>query len=239
MATAGFDAPDAGRAPVRGEEVAWAQPNRRGIGLDFRRHTSSPHMSGREDVALPPKMRSVVRVRREGRARAVPSAMRLDRAGARRPAQPSGGRPRREAPARRIIVRRRPEPPPGSAMAHMALALPFAAFAAPCRPGPDPKEAALSCGAGAFGVVRRVALPLVAPGTVSVAPIAFAMPFDEAADRKVLPSEVPERIGRGVSPSLAAVAAEPTPPVVPALPLDHAPRRRLDRRARVAAGEAP
>jgi ABC-type spermidine/putrescine transport system permease subunit II len=90
-------------------------------------------------------------------------------------------------------------------------------------------------------------LPLIAPDVVSAALFVFVISFEEAVvsffisglDRKTLPRKVFEEVNYNISPTLAAVATMLTLLTVLALLLGHLLRQKLDRRARVAAGEAP
>ncbi|MCR0982624.1 ABC transporter ATP-binding protein [Roseomonas pecuniae] len=107
MAIAGFEYPDEGRILIGGEDVTWAPPNRRNLGMVFQRYTLFPHMTVLENIAFPLKMRGVGRAEREQRARAALDTVRLGGMGERRPAQLSGGQQQRVAIARAIIYQPR------------------------------------------------------------------------------------------------------------------------------------
>lgn len=107
MAIAGFEYPDEGRILIGGEEVTWAPPNRRNLGMVFQRYTLFPHMSVLENIAFPLKMRGVGRAEREERARDALATVRLGQMGGRKPAQLSGGQQQRVAIARAIVYRPR------------------------------------------------------------------------------------------------------------------------------------
>ena len=107
MSIAGFDFPDAGRVLIGGEDVTFAPPNRRNLGMVFQRYTLFPHMSVLENIAFPLKMRGIGRAERESRARAALQTVRLAQMGDRRPAQLSGGQQQRVALARAIVYRPR------------------------------------------------------------------------------------------------------------------------------------
>jgi putative spermidine/putrescine transport system ATP-binding protein/mannopine transport system ATP-binding protein len=107
MSIAGFEYPDEGRILIGGEEVTWAPPNKRNLGMVFQRYTLFPHMSVLENIAFPLKMRGIGRAERETRARAALDTVRLGGMGERRPAQLSGGQQQRVAMARAIVYRPR------------------------------------------------------------------------------------------------------------------------------------
>ncbi|MBI0538151.1 ABC transporter ATP-binding protein [Roseomonas sp. KE2513] len=107
MAIAGFEYPDEGRILIGGEDVTWAPPNRRNLGMVFQRYTLFPHMSVLENIAFPLKMRRIGRAEREERARAALETVRLGGMGDRRPSQLSGGQQQRVAIARAIVYQPR------------------------------------------------------------------------------------------------------------------------------------
>jgi len=107
MAIAGFEYPDEGRILIGREEVTWAPPNKRNLGMVFQRYTLFPHMTVLENIAFPLKMRGIGRAEREERARAALATVRLGQMGDRRPAQLSGGQQQRVAIARAIVYRPR------------------------------------------------------------------------------------------------------------------------------------
>jgi putative spermidine/putrescine transport system ATP-binding protein/mannopine transport system ATP-binding protein len=107
MSIAGFEFPDSGRILIGGDDVTWAPPNRRNLGMVFQRYTLFPHMSVLENIAFPLKMRGVARAEREERARAALQTVRLAQMGDRKPAQLSGGQQQRVALARAIVYRPR------------------------------------------------------------------------------------------------------------------------------------
>ncbi|MBP0444759.1 ABC transporter ATP-binding protein [Roseomonas sp. SSH11] len=107
MAIAGFEYPDEGRILIGDEDITWAPPNRRNLGMVFQRYTLFPHMSVLENIAFPLKMRGIGRAEREERARAALATVRLGQMGDRRPAQLSGGQQQRVAIARAIVYQPR------------------------------------------------------------------------------------------------------------------------------------
>ncbi|SHJ01595.1 mannopine transport system ATP-binding protein [Roseomonas rosea] len=107
MSIAGFEYPDEGRILIGEEEVTWAPPNKRNLGMVFQRYTLFPHMSVLENIAFPLKMRGIGRAEREERARAALATVRLGQMGDRKPAQLSGGQQQRVAIARAIVYQPR------------------------------------------------------------------------------------------------------------------------------------
>ncbi|MCC7273841.1 MAG: ABC transporter ATP-binding protein [Alphaproteobacteria bacterium] len=107
MAIAGFEFPTSGRVEIGGEDVTWAPPNKRNLGMVFQRYTLFPHMSVVENIAFPLKMRGIGRAEREAKAQAALATVRLEGYGARRPSQLSGGQQQRVALARAIVYRPR------------------------------------------------------------------------------------------------------------------------------------
>jgi len=103
MAVAGFDFPDSGQIEIGGEDVTWAAPHKRDLGMVFQRYTLFPHMSVLDNIAFPLRMRKVGRAEREERARAALKTVRLEGYGDRMPAQLSGGQQQRVALARAIV----------------------------------------------------------------------------------------------------------------------------------------
>jgi spermidine/putrescine ABC transporter ATP-binding subunit len=103
MAVAGFDFPDSGQIEIGGEDVTWAAPHKRDLGMVFQRYTLFPHMSVLDNIAFPLRMRKVARAEREDRARAALKTVRLEGYGDRMPAQLSGGQQQRVALARAIV----------------------------------------------------------------------------------------------------------------------------------------
>jgi spermidine/putrescine ABC transporter ATP-binding subunit len=100
---AGFELPDEGRVMLKGRDITFSSPARRGIGMVFQNYALFPHMSVAENVAFPLEMRRIGRA--EARRR-VEEALRLvDLAGygERLPKQLSGGQQQRVALARAVV----------------------------------------------------------------------------------------------------------------------------------------
>ena len=101
---AGFDAPDAGRVIIGGEDRTGAPAWRRRIGFVFQSYALWPHMSVFENVAYGLRLRRLPRGDVAARVERVLAAMGLDGAGARPPGQLSGGQQQRVALARALVL---------------------------------------------------------------------------------------------------------------------------------------
>ncbi len=105
MTLAGFEHPTSGRVLLNGEDATWSPAHRRNIGMVFQRTTLFPHMSVRDNVAFPLKMRGVPTRERRARADEALATVRLAGYGDRLPSQLSGGQQQRVALARAIVYR--------------------------------------------------------------------------------------------------------------------------------------
>ena len=100
---AGFELPDEGVVDLKGEDITFAPPAKRGIGMVFQNYALFPHLTVAENIAFPLEMR---RVPRERISQQVASALQLvDLAGldARLPRELSGGQQQRVALARSVV----------------------------------------------------------------------------------------------------------------------------------------
>ena len=104
---AGFDAPDAGRVELAGEDVARRPPFERDVNTVFQDYALFPHMSVLDNVAYGLKISKVAKAERRRLAQAALEMVRLPDVGGRRPAQLSGGQRQRVALARAIVNRPR------------------------------------------------------------------------------------------------------------------------------------
>jgi putative spermidine/putrescine transport system permease protein len=107
---------------------------------------------------------------------------------------------------------------PGLALAHMAITLPFVvriiATALSTLP-PDVEDAAATLGAPPRRIFRRVTLPLMIPGVVAAAALAFILSFDEVVISlfivgprlSTLPVEVFHYVENRTDPMVAALCA--------------------------------
>ncbi|MFI9602136.1 ABC transporter ATP-binding protein [Streptomyces sp. NPDC052043] len=104
---AGFEAPDAGRVELAGQEVTGLAPFERDVHTVFQDYALFPHMTVEQNVAYALKIRRVPRAERLVRARKALAEVRLDGYGGRRPAELSGGQRQRVALARALVGRPR------------------------------------------------------------------------------------------------------------------------------------
>lgn len=107
MTIAGFEVPDSGRILVDDLDMTRITPNKRNLGMVFQRYALFPHMTLRDNVAFPLRMRGVSGAERSERADKVLSTVGLGGYGDRLPSQLSGGQQQRVALARAIVY----EPP--------------------------------------------------------------------------------------------------------------------------------
>lgn len=77
MTLAGFEDPTSGRVKPNGEDATWWPAHRRNIGMVFQRTTLFPHMSVRDNVAFPLKMRGVPARKRGAQADGALATVRL------------------------------------------------------------------------------------------------------------------------------------------------------------------
>ena len=103
MSLAGFERPTKGAILIDGVDCTPLAPHKRNIGMVFQHYTLFPHMSVRENVAFPLKMRGVAKADRNRRAEAALKTVRLEGFGDRVPKQLSGGQQQRVALARAIV----------------------------------------------------------------------------------------------------------------------------------------
>ena len=104
---AGFEAPDAGRVELGGEDVARRPPFERDINTVFQDYALFPHMTVLDNVAYGLKINGTGKRERRASAQEALELVRLPAVGARKPAQLSGGQRQRVALARAIVNRPR------------------------------------------------------------------------------------------------------------------------------------
>ncbi|MGW4041935.1 ABC transporter ATP-binding protein [Streptomyces sp. NPDC004721] len=104
---AGFEAPDAGRVELAGQEVTGLAPFERDVHTVFQDYALFPHMTVEQNVAYALKIRKVPKAERVVRARKALAEVRLEGYGGRRPAELSGGQRQRVALARALVGRPR------------------------------------------------------------------------------------------------------------------------------------
>ena len=100
---AGFEAPDAGAIRIDGADVAGLPPHRREVGMVFQDYALFPHLTVRENVAFPLRVRGVPGLEAGGRVDAMLELVRLPGYGDRLPRQLSGGQQQRVALARALV----------------------------------------------------------------------------------------------------------------------------------------
>ena len=100
---AGFFRPDLGRINVDGQDVDTLSPERRRLGIVFQNYALFPHMSTRDNVAYPLKVRGVTRSERRRAADAMLDRVGLTGLGDRTPRTLSGGQQQRVALARALV----------------------------------------------------------------------------------------------------------------------------------------
>ncbi|WP_020501629.1 ABC transporter permease [Sciscionella marina] len=106
----------------------------------------------------------------------------------------------------------------GFVLAHTVLGVPFVITSVQtslAHYDPTMEKAAACLGAGRFSTLRRIVLPLIAPGCVSGFVFAFATSFDEVVialflqtpDIKTLPVKMYESIVLEIDPTIAAASS--------------------------------
>ena len=107
MGMAGFDTPTSGHILIDDVDCTHVPPHRRNIGMVFQNYTLFPHLSVRDNVAFPLKMRGFARAARHAEAERALETVRLAGFSKRMPNQLSGGQQQRVALARAIVYRPR------------------------------------------------------------------------------------------------------------------------------------
>jgi spermidine/putrescine ABC transporter ATP-binding subunit len=104
---AGFEAPDAGAIRIDGVDVAGLPPHRREVGMVFQDYALFPHLTVRENVAFPLRVRGAGPAEVDERVASMLELVRLPGHGDRLPRQLSGGQQQRVALARALVYRPR------------------------------------------------------------------------------------------------------------------------------------
>jgi len=104
---AGFEAPDAGRILVGGEDVTDLPVHKRDMGMIFQSYALFPHRTVAENVAFGLRMRGLGKSEIRDRVTQALRQVALEGYEDRRPAQLSGGQQQRVALARAIVIRPR------------------------------------------------------------------------------------------------------------------------------------
>jgi putative spermidine/putrescine transport system ATP-binding protein len=100
---AGFELPDEGIVSLKGTDITFATPAKRGIGMVFQNYALFPHLTVEENVAFPLEMRNVPRGEVRERVAAILALVDLGALGARLPRELSGGQQQRVALARSVV----------------------------------------------------------------------------------------------------------------------------------------
>ncbi len=102
---AGHEVVSSGDIVLSGRNITDIPPAKRGTAMMFQSYALFPHLSVRDNVAFPLKMRGVAKAERLQEAEALLSRVHLEAYGDRKPAQLSGGQQQRVALARAMITR--------------------------------------------------------------------------------------------------------------------------------------
>jgi multiple sugar transport system ATP-binding protein len=100
---AGLERPTAGRVLIGGRDVTRLQPRDRDVAMVFQSYALYPHMTVRENIAYPLRIRKIAPVERARMVTEVAAALEVDHLLERRPRQLSGGQRQRIALARAIV----------------------------------------------------------------------------------------------------------------------------------------
>lgn len=102
---AGHEVVSSGDVILSGRNITDVPPARRGTAMMFQNYALFPHLTVRDNVAFPLKMRSVAKEERLREADALLARVHLEAYAERKPAQLSGGQQQRVALARAMITR--------------------------------------------------------------------------------------------------------------------------------------
>jgi multiple sugar transport system ATP-binding protein len=100
---AGLELPDVGTVTLGGRDVTRLQPRDRDVAMVFQSYALYPHMSVRENIEYPLKLRKIDRAERRRAAEEVAGLLEIGHLLDRRPRQLSGGQRQRVALARAIV----------------------------------------------------------------------------------------------------------------------------------------
>jgi ABC-type sugar transport system ATPase subunit len=104
-AVAGLEPLDAGGVWIDGRDVTRAEPRDRDVAFVFQSYALYPHLTVRENLEFPLRVRKVARDERQGRVREAAELLRIDDLLDRRPAELSGGQRQRVAMGRAVVRR--------------------------------------------------------------------------------------------------------------------------------------
>jgi multiple sugar transport system ATP-binding protein len=100
---AGLEEPDSGDIRIAGASVVGREPKDRDVALVFQSYALYPHLSARENIRYPLKLRKMTRAKQDTRVAHVADMLGIAHLLPRRPAQLSGGEQQRVALARAIV----------------------------------------------------------------------------------------------------------------------------------------
>jgi len=100
---AGLDKPDAGSIRIDSRDVSRTPPQDRDVAMVFQGYALYPHLTARENIGFPLKMRGIRAVERARRVDDVAAVLGLSRLLDRRPGELSGGERQRVAMGRAIV----------------------------------------------------------------------------------------------------------------------------------------
>ena len=100
---AGLEDPDRGDIRIGGKSVVDLEPKDRDVALVFQSYALYPHLSARENIRYPLKVRHLARAEQDRRVERVAEMLGIGHLLPRRPAQLSGGEQQRVALARAIV----------------------------------------------------------------------------------------------------------------------------------------
>jgi ABC-type sugar transport system ATPase subunit len=101
--TAGLERPSAGAIRVGGRRIDEQPAHARDVAMVFQSYALYPHMTVRDNIEFPLRMRSVPRQERRAQAEQIADALELGAALERKPAELSGGQRQRVALARALV----------------------------------------------------------------------------------------------------------------------------------------
>jgi ABC-type sugar transport system ATPase subunit len=100
---AGLEEPDSGDIRIAGNSVVGLEPKDRDVALVFQSYALYPHLSARENIRYPLKLRKMSRAEQDKRVERVAEMLGITHLLPRRPNQLSGGEQQRVALARAIV----------------------------------------------------------------------------------------------------------------------------------------
>jgi putative spermidine/putrescine transport system ATP-binding protein len=105
MMIAGFTLPSAGRIRVDDRDITDVPPEKRNFGMVFQGYALFPHMTVRQNVAFPLRLRRVAPAERDATVARTLDLVQLGPFSERRPRELSGGQQQRVALARALVFR--------------------------------------------------------------------------------------------------------------------------------------